>query len=525
MSFKTQVEDIVGGTVSDTGALEDFLTIAARKILNVLPDSVLDKYASYLALTNNSTSLAEYRILEVMRGEKICRRIGLYGESQARDSSSSKYATNYTPVFLLRDGVVRLYPAVTAASLTVQGMGMESVTINNGGTGYQVNDTFELDSTGGTYGEGIYDKGLVTVTEVDAGVITAARVTYPGNWSDLPDSFTLVASSVHGTSANLEVKWKVLTVSVVSGGTDYQSDLTTITFSGGGGTGAVATATVASGIITAVAVTNGGNNYTSFPSVSASGNFYGYVVAYPSVTNSATTITDFPPSLYQAVVIDASILYLIRKAIESLNVSSALSTFTAPTAPTALVAPSISIADASIGSYSATTIGSLGTAPTYTKPPATVTAFTDSGIALTAEDIELSEGHLSKQKTYLENYQLDIQNELNEFNKELSEYQSTVQKAIEQARLDQQRLLETANKTTDLNLANKARSLEAQVASYGATIQRYQAEVANYGNEVNYQVSKLGSLLQKGIQEAQGYLTMIPALKAEYNAILEAFLR
>ena len=58
----------------------------------------------------------------------------------------------------------------------------------------------------------------------------------------------------------------VSSVTVVSGGSGYTS-APSVTFSGGGGTGAAATAVVTDGVVTAINVTNGGTGYTSAPSV------------------------------------------------------------------------------------------------------------------------------------------------------------------------------------------------------------------------------------------------------------------
>lgn len=59
-------------------------------------------------------------------------------------------------------------------------------------------------------------------------------------------------------------------VSVVSPGVGYTS-APTVTFTGGGGSGAAATATVANGKVTGFTITNGGSGYSSAPSVSLSG--------------------------------------------------------------------------------------------------------------------------------------------------------------------------------------------------------------------------------------------------------------
>lgn len=62
----------------------------------------------------------------------------------------------------------------------------------------------------------------------------------------------------------------VSAVTVTNGGTGYTT-APTVGFSGGGGTGAAATAAVVAGIITAVTITNNGSGYTSAPTVAFTG--------------------------------------------------------------------------------------------------------------------------------------------------------------------------------------------------------------------------------------------------------------
>jgi FtsP/CotA-like multicopper oxidase with cupredoxin domain len=61
-------------------------------------------------------------------------------------------------------------------------------------------------------------------------------------------------------------------------------------FSGGGGSGATASATVTNGVVTAVGVTNGGSGYTSPPTVSLTGGYGAGAVATATVTGSVTSL-------------------------------------------------------------------------------------------------------------------------------------------------------------------------------------------------------------------------------------------
>lgn len=78
------------------------------------------------------------------------------------------------------------------------------------------------------------------------------------------DMFALFGPSVASLTAG-----QIPSVTVTAGGTGY-TNATTVTFTGGAGSGAAATATVVNGAITAVTMTNNGTGYTSAPAVSFS---------------------------------------------------------------------------------------------------------------------------------------------------------------------------------------------------------------------------------------------------------------
>ena len=68
------------------------------------------------------------------------------------------------------------------------------------------------------------------------------------------------------------------------------TDGAVVGFSGGGGTGAVATATTVGGVVQSVAVTNGGNNYTTAPSVTFMGGTGAGATATASLIGSVGSI-------------------------------------------------------------------------------------------------------------------------------------------------------------------------------------------------------------------------------------------
>ena len=200
-------------------------------------------------------------------------------------------------------------------------------------------------------------------------------------------------------------------------------------------------------------------------------------------------------------------------------------------------------------------LSSVGTAPDYTKPTlsndvqSAITTFID-----TDEDVELAGAKIQQFQASLAEYQADIQNELNEFNKENVEfqatklqrysaemgiaqqawaktesdslqqyqldiqanmnefnednviYQSTIQEAIQNATIAAQE----AQKEGDL-------TLQASIQDYTLQLQKYQLEYSGYTAEVASQIQEYTQNLQAdgiGYQWLQGQYA---ALKAEYD--------
>lgn len=80
----------------------------------------------------------------------------------------------------------------------------------------------------------------------------------------------------------------VSTVNITNGGSGYTT--ASVAFSGGGGTGAAATATLTGGVVTSITVTSTGSGYTSAPTVSISGDGTG-ATATSTVTPQVSGVT------------------------------------------------------------------------------------------------------------------------------------------------------------------------------------------------------------------------------------------
>jgi hypothetical protein len=114
-------------------------------------------------------------------------------------------------------------------------------TIQAGGTGYTVNDVLTV--TGGTP---LAASATLTVTSVSAGVITGISTTNQSTYTALPTNPVSVTGGT-GFGATFNLTWAVVNgstgYSITNAGSGYVEQ-PTVTFSGGGGSGAAAYATV-----------------------------------------------------------------------------------------------------------------------------------------------------------------------------------------------------------------------------------------------------------------------------------------
>jgi hypothetical protein len=121
---------------------------------------------------------------------------------------------------------------------------VSSFTITAGGTGYQAVSGLLITGGGGSG---------ATATIVRTGTtITGVTITNPGSGYTSAPTVTITSS--------------IGFLNVTAGGTGYTATAT-VTITGGGGTGATGSVTVVGGVVTALTITNPGSGYTSAPTV------------------------------------------------------------------------------------------------------------------------------------------------------------------------------------------------------------------------------------------------------------------
>src|SRR5690606_11598061 len=123
-------------------------------------------------------------------------------------------------------------------------------------------------------GEG---NGAVLRAKINGGTVTALNIIEPRILSTIPDISFVNGGQAAGSMTAIAAitRVKVMGADIKNGGSGYTS--ASVTFSGGGGSGAAATAVISNGKIVNIVITNSGSNYTSIPTMSITGNGTGAV--------------------------------------------------------------------------------------------------------------------------------------------------------------------------------------------------------------------------------------------------------
>jgi len=142
--------------------------------------------------------------------------------------------------------------------------------------------------------------GAVLRAKITGTAVSAITIVDPGNLSDIPAlSFVNGGQSTGSTAAVATItKVKVTGADINNRGSGYTS--ATVTISGGGGSGALATPELSGGKITGINITNAGSNYTSKPTITIAGNGTGASVSAKvgitevSISSGGTGYTQAP---------------------------------------------------------------------------------------------------------------------------------------------------------------------------------------------------------------------------------------
>lgn len=152
-------------------------------------------------------------------------------------------------------------PRIATATPQIINGFVVGTTITDGGSGYTTAPIITISGGGGT--------GARAVATVEGGVVTGITILNPG--SGYTSTPTLAIASPpfpprQATGTTEVFNGFVVGVKIVDGGYGYTTPPSVLVV-GGGGTGAMATATVTDGVVTGITLTSNGSGYTSAPTL------------------------------------------------------------------------------------------------------------------------------------------------------------------------------------------------------------------------------------------------------------------
>ena len=277
-------------------------------------------------------------------------------------------------------------------------------------------------------------------------------------------------------------------------------------------------------------------------------------VAYPSVSYTHESISVFPNEAEHLVVLYGAVKSLqnvLGNKTVSLNNSDDIATaFTAmnteldkivtdvhvPVAPaintisyTDVTAPSKAAIDSNVPTYTKPVFSGAGSfyltemeAGTIGHADSDVDAehwFSIAGQLIEDnEDVELASAHLQKISTFINAYQVDIQNELNEFNKENAKYQANIQAEMAKHNSDLQVAIANGNKNMEKLVSDNS----GKIQKYSNELQSYQAQIGKLVQSAQGYINEVQSRLQVHTAQYGWYEKQQAKLQADYDKGLQA---
>jgi len=132
--------------------------------------------------------------------------------------------------------------------------------------------------------------GATATATVQGGVVINLKITNPGTGYTSQPTVTIGQVTPGGTAGGA-----IASIRIIAGGSNYTS-APTVGFTGGGGTGATATAVMTAGIVTSFNITNPGSGYTGQPTVTFTGGGGAGAQAYAVVNGVAAATLPTMPS-------------------------------------------------------------------------------------------------------------------------------------------------------------------------------------------------------------------------------------
>jgi len=439
MAFIDQVQDLTSLTVSDNDELSQFLKDGVIDVTNrwllVRPQDIeLFARESSEQTSNASLHLNGAKIVSVIREDGVtsnnwrpCRKISSAQQYLVTDTESLSFASKFNPAYMIgNNGQISVFPAPGADPNAFKVYYVNNDPEDKGGTNliYSHSDI------------GYFPDDKVYLVVMYAGMKLLQANMGATTITDL--SVTAVPPDVPSLSS--------ITFSSLDSAID--SSLTAVAAGGTLGSATLPT-------------------YTK-PTITTRVGFNSYWVIgdFPDSDPGAFSITAVPPDV-------PSLSSITFSSIDS-DVNATL-----------------------VAAATSTTLGGTATAPTYTKPTQTFDITQFETFLETNEDTELAQVQMARLQHELGEFQADIQNELNEFNKENVAYQSSVQEAMAEFQSGNQIAISNAERSQNRQLQNSIQDAKVIQDNNGQLIQKFSAELQEYQAEVSAQVQEYTQKFQR----------------------------
>jgi len=238
------------------------------------------------------------------------------------------------------------------------------------------------------------------------------------------------------------------------------------------------------------------------------------IVVKPDPTDSATGIVEYVDfskldddcDLKSAIVYKASSNELMVKASISV-VNSDISLQTEPIAPEV---PSFTYTDVSIPDMASLSVSS----PEYIEPVISSPDYSDANNWINSEeDSEMSSARVQVIQSQIADFNSKLQDSLNSFNKENIVYQEDIQRKIQNLNKDTQEAIQQLQSDLSIKNANLSKDqqvdLQNAIQNFQKDVQEYSSKLQLYSSEISFYQSKVSEEVQRKqnkLQQSQTYL-------------------
>ena len=487
-TFKVRIEDYVGAVGDDT-FLGDALTDTAAEVIRAIPDDKIKGFTQESGdITNNSTNIANHRIVSVIRergtnGEYVeCRELPVKYFRKAQDSNSMFSASVESPIYIIKNSSIYVFPTpgVSPNAFRVESVIFPTV----------VASASDITDTPDSFPDSMEDV-VVVGASAKACQYLMARVK-----DSMPSEPVIVLSdiAIPSTPSN-----------------------PTISFSNASLGDAVSAAQDA---ITVGPTDAAGINETAGPSdASGTGSTGSGASSYtkPDVGGTATSITSVTKLDAENVIDDYD-----GNSIEVDQWFATLSHFIEDEEDSELAASQVAKIKTYIEAFNAEANSArsamqalIEDARNLTQASiATAGDATQASVANAANDVSIRNASIASQT------QASVANASNDVNASISKMRESTGAAVEKM-----------SQSTNVNISNAAKTLEASIQDYsqevnkfGADIQRYSAEVSAVINEYSTDVQKYSAQVERYTKEYTWYQDQYVRLDTKFKESLQVLI-